>query len=166
MDDDRAMAHLDVDAIVDRLGLEPHPEGGWFRETWRGEPGPDGRAVGTAIYFLVAAGSPSRLHRVDAAEQFHWYAGDPVEQLVITADGSASVCRIGPDLGAGEEPQALVPPHAWQGLHVPEPGRWALLGCTVSPGFEFDGFELAAPEQVADLVAGHPEHHGLLQLLA
>jgi predicted cupin superfamily sugar epimerase len=156
----------DVAAIVARLQLEPHPEGGWYRETWRGEAGADGRAVGTAIYFLVAAGAPSRLHRIDAAEVFHWYAGKAVEQLVIAADGTAIVRRLGPDLAAGQEPQALVPPHAWQGLHVPAPGRWALLGCTVSPGFGFDGFELAAPEQVGALVAAHPAHRGLLELLA
>jgi predicted cupin superfamily sugar epimerase len=156
----------EVEGIVARLGLAPHPEGGWYRETWRGEPGPDGRAVGTAIYFLVAAGSPSRLHRIDAAEQFHWYAGDPVEQLVVTAEGTAGVRRIGPDLDRGEEPQALVPPHAWQGLHVPPPGRWALLGCTVAPGFEFAGFELATADGVAALAADHPDHGELLDLLA
>ena len=156
----------DVHAIVARLQLAPHPEGGWYRETWRGEPGADGRAVGTAIYFLVAAGSPSRLHRIDAAEQFHWYAGDPVEQLVIDVDGTAAVRRIGPGLAAGEEPQALVPPHAWQGLHVPAHGEWALLGCTVAPGFEFEGFELVTPDQVAELVAAHTGHRALVELLA
>ena len=124
---------MDFERLVALLELSPHPEGGWFRETWRGPPGSDGRSVGTAIYFAVTAGSPSRLHRVDAAEQFHWYLGDPVEQLVIEADGRAAVRRLGPDLRAGERPQSLVPPDAWQGLHVPAPGAWALLGCTVSP---------------------------------
>jgi predicted cupin superfamily sugar epimerase len=154
-----------IDDVVARLGLEPHPEGGWYRETWRGEPGPDGRAVGTAIYFAVTTDSPSRLHRIDAAEVFHWYAGDPVEQLVVGADGAAVVRRLGPDAVAGDEPQALVPPHAWQGLHVPAPGAWALLGCTVAPGFEFAGFELATAEQAAALAAAHPDHAALVARL-
>lgn len=154
-----------IDALVERLGLEPHPEGGWYRETWRGAPGADGRSVGTAIYFAVTAASPSRLHRVDAAELFHWYAGDPVEQLVVE-DGVASLRRLGPDLAAGDRPQALVPPQAWQGLHVPAPGAWALLGCTVSPGFEFDGFELADAAAGEALAAAHPEHAGLVARLS
>jgi predicted cupin superfamily sugar epimerase len=162
------MALRDFDEVVGLLGLEPHPEGGFYRETWRGAPGPDGRAVGTAIYFAVTSASPSRLHRVDAAELFHWYAGDTVEQLVIddAGRGSASVQRIGPDLTRGERPQALVPPHSWQGLHVPAPGSWALLGCTVAPGFEFDGFELADAAQLHDLAGAHPEHADLLALLS
>ncbi|MDQ2648504.1 MAG: cupin domain-containing protein [Actinomycetota bacterium] len=151
-------------AIIDGLGLEPHPEGGWFRETWRGEPGADGRSVGTSIYFAVSSESPSRLHRVDAVELFHWYAGDEVEQLVIDGSGRAEVRRIGPDLRVGG-PQAVVPAEAWQGLHVPAPGRWALLGCTVSPGFEFEGFELATGPQVDELLAGHPAHRDLIDLL-
>ncbi len=158
------MADADIEALIAWLRLEPHPEGGWFRETWRGAPGPDGRSVGTAIYFLATSGSPSRLHRVDAAEVFHWYAGDPVEQLVVSGD--AQVRWIGPHLELGEEPQALVPPDAWQGLHVPAPGRWALLGCTVSPGFELEGFSLAAPGDVTDLVRAHPDHAELFDLLA
>lgn len=157
MDDDLA-------PIVERLGLEPHPEGGWFRETWRGQPGPGGRSVGTAIYFAVSSGSPSRLHRVDAVELFHWYAGDEVEQLVVDPAGRAEVRRIGPDLGSAE-PQAVVPEGAWQGLHVPAPGRWALLGCTVAPGFEFTGFELATEAQVDGLVAAHPDLRDLIDRL-
>ena len=154
-----------IGELVELLGLEPHPEGGWYRETWRGASGADGRSVGTCIYFAVTSASPSRLHRVDAAEQFHWYAGAPVEQLVVH-DGVATVQRIGPDLAAGERPQALVPPGAWQGLHVPEPDAWALLGCTVSPGFEYDGFELADPGAADALAAEHPEHAALVARLS
>ncbi len=156
---------MELNRLVAILELEPHPEGGWFRETWRGEPGPDGRSVGTAIYFAVAAASPSRLHRVDAAELFHWYAGDPVEQLVIDPAGRPSVRRIGPGLEAGERPQSLVPPDAWQGLHVPAPGSWALLGCTVSPGFEFAGFELASTRDADQLATAHPDHGALIDRL-
>jgi len=154
-----------IEELVERLELAPHPEGGWYRETWRGEPGPDGRAVGTAIYFAVSSSSPSRLHRVDAVEAFHWYAGDAVEQLVVESTGAADVRAIGPDVTNGERPQAIVPAGAWQGLHVPAAGGWALLGCTVAPGFEFDGFELAGPEVVAAMRSAHPERAALIDLL-
>jgi predicted cupin superfamily sugar epimerase len=151
-----------LEELIDGLHLEPHPEGGWFRETWRGPAGPDGRSVGTAIYFAVAWDAPSRLHRVDAVELFHWYAGYEVEQLVVDADGTASVRRIGPDLVGGAEPQSVVPAGAWQGLHVPEQDGWALLGCTVSPGFEFTGFELAPTDLIDALAATHPDLGELL----
>jgi predicted cupin superfamily sugar epimerase len=154
-----------LDEAIERLELEPHPEGGWFRETWRGEPGPDGRSVGTAIYFAVSAASPSHLHRVDAVELFHWYAGASVEQLVVTPEGTATVRRIGPDLAAGERPQAIVPTGAWQGLEVADSAGWALVGCTVSPGFEFDGFELASADTVASLLAAHPGHADRIERL-
>jgi predicted cupin superfamily sugar epimerase len=154
-----------LEELIDQLRLEPHPEGGWFRETWRGVAPPGGRSVGTAIYFAVAWDAPSRLHRVDAAELFHWYGGYEAEQLVI--DGAvATVRRIGPDVAGGAEPQAIVPAGAWQGLRVPETDGWALLGCTVAPGFEFDGFELATEQQVEDLAAAHPEHRPLIDALS
>ena len=156
---------MDVDDVVARLELEPHPEGGWFRETWRGEPGPDGRSVGTAIYFAVSADSPSRLHRIDAVEVFHWYAGDPVEQLVVDVGGAAEVRVLGPDVTAGQHPQATIPIGAWQGLHVPAPGAWALLGCTVAPGFEFAGFELADAAAADALAAAHPAQATLIDRL-
>jgi hypothetical protein len=155
----------DLAGVVAELGLEPHPEGGWFRETWRGAAGPDGRSVGTSIYFAVSTASPSRLHRIDAVEVFHWYAGDPVEQLVVAPDGATSVVVYGPDVIAGERPQGIVPRGAWQGLHVPAPGAWALLGCTVAPGFEFAGFELIDAATAAALAAAHPEHVDLIDRL-
>lgn len=154
-----------LQAIIDELELEPHPEGGWFRQTWRGEPGPGGRPVGTAIYYAVSSDSPSRLHRVDAVEVFHWYAGDEVEQLVVDPAGQAELRRIGPDL-ASASPQAIVPVGAWQGLHVPAPGAWALLGCTVAPGFEYEGFELASDARVDELRLAHPEHRELIDRLS
>lgn len=154
-----------LDEALEQLGLEPHPEGGWFRETWRGEPGPDGRSVGTAIYFVVSSESPSHLHRVDAVELFHWYAGSAVEQLVLTRDGTATVQRIGPDLAAGDRPQAIVAAGAWQGLEVVAPDAWTLLGCTVSPGFEFGGFELASGGVVASLLEAHPDHADRIERL-
>lgn len=155
-----------VAELVERLGLAPHPEGGWFVETWRGPAGPGGRSVGTAIYFLVADGAPSRLHAVDATEVIHWYAGDPVEQLVVDpVGGTAQRHHLGPQVVDGQRPQAVVPPGRWQGLHVPRPGGWCLLGCTVSPGFDFAGFRLADAGDLAALEVAHPDHVDLLRLL-
>ncbi|HEX2024327.1 MAG TPA: cupin domain-containing protein [Acidimicrobiales bacterium] len=123
------------------LGLEAHPEGGWYRETWRHVPEAGGRGAGTAIYYLLKAGEQSRWHRVDATEVWHFYAGDPLE-LSLSPDGS-SVERgvLGPRLVAGQRPQAIVPPGVWQSARPL--GAWVLVGCTVSPAFEFAGFELA-----------------------
>lgn len=136
---------VDAAEIIDLLGLVPHPEGGWYRETWRAAPAggdPDGRSAGTAIYFLLVAGELSHWHRVDAAETWHFYAGAPLE-LWISADGAARELHlVGIDLLAGERPQVVVPPGAWQSAS--SRGDYTLVGCTVVPGFTFDGFELAA----------------------
>ena len=133
---------MTVDALIRELGLLPHPEGGHFAETWRGPDGPDGRAVGTAIYFLLAEGERSHWHRVDATEIWHFHAGDPL-MLRIAADGVPAEHLLGPDVAAGEEPQVTVPAHAWQSAETT--GDWTLMSCTVSPGFEFNRFELAPP---------------------
>jgi hypothetical protein len=118
----------------------PHPEGGHFRETWRDEPGPTGpRGHGTAIYFLLQEGERSHWHRVDATEIWHYYAGDPLELCVEGAEPAL----LGPDIGAGQRPQLTVPAGAWQSARTT--GAYTLLGCTVSPAFDFDGFELAPP---------------------
>jgi hypothetical protein len=130
--------------VVARLGLQPHPEGGWYAETWRHEPGAGGgRASGTAIYYLLEAGQRSHWHRVDATEIWHFYAGDPLRLRIHAGDGPTRDVLLGTDLAAGQLPQAIVPEAAWQSA---EPtGAWTLVGCTVSPGFSFDGFELAPP---------------------
>ncbi|MEM9048299.1 MAG: cupin domain-containing protein [Pseudomonadota bacterium] len=128
--------------IIDRLGLAPHPEGGWFRETWRGGTGLGDRAAGTAILFLLEAEQRSHWHRVDAAEIWHFYAGHPLA-LSIHTGGRTETWRLGRDLAAGEQPQIIVPANAWQAA-VPQ-GGWSLMGCTVSPAFEFSGFVLARP---------------------
>jgi predicted cupin superfamily sugar epimerase len=134
--------------IIRLLGLEPHPEGGHFRETFRDRADSTGRAASTAIYFLLARGERSHWHRVDAAEAWHHYAGAPL-MLEISKDGDgggdAAVerIRLGADLMAGERPQAVVPAYAWQA--ATSLGDWTLVGCTVAPGFVFSGFELAAP---------------------
>ncbi len=126
--------------IIRLLGLDPHPEGGHFRETFRDVRKVDGRPVSTAIYFLLARGERSDWHRVDAAEVWHYYSGAPLV-LEIAATDQIERLRLGPDLAAGERPQASVPAHVWQAAQ--STGDWTLVGCTVAPGFEFAGFELA-----------------------
>ena len=127
-----------AEAIIAALQLTPHPEGGWYRETYRSEAPPGIRAAITAIYYLLRAGERSHWHRVDAAEIWHWYAGDALE-LKVDRD----TLRLGNDLNAGERPQAVVPRFTWQAAR--SLGAWTLVGCTVSPAFEFAGFELAPP---------------------
>jgi predicted cupin superfamily sugar epimerase len=129
--------------IVRLLELAPHPEGGHFRETFRDARRLEGdRAASTAIYFLLARGERSHWHRIDAAEAWHFYAGAPL-RLEIAAREGAEVLAItlGPDLAAGERPQAIVPARAWQAAE--SLGDWTLVGCTVAPGFAFESFELA-----------------------
>ena len=135
----------DVQSIIEALGLEPHPEGGLYVETWRTSTADGHRPAGTAIYYLLQAGERSHWHRVDADEIWHYYAGDPlVLSIAASGDGEAERHLLGPDLAAGQRPQIVVPAHAWQSA---EPtGAWTLVGCTVSPGFRFEGFELAGPD--------------------
>jgi predicted cupin superfamily sugar epimerase len=132
---------MTADDIIRQLGLQPHPEGGYFRETFRDAPAAGAaRAASTAIYFLLRAGEVSRWHRVDAAEVWHFYAGAPLK-LGICENKRLSMIRLGSNLTAGERPQALVPTGAWQ--QAESLGAWTLVGCTVAPGFEFSGFEMA-----------------------
>ena len=135
-----ATEHLTADEIIAHLKLGPHPEGGYFRETFRDARVVDGRAVSTAIYFLLARGERSHWHRVDAVEVWHYYAGHALT-LQIADEGGQRIIRLGPDLAAGEVPQAIVPMQAWQAAE--STGDWTLAGCTVAPGFDFAGFELA-----------------------
>ena len=131
---------MTADEIIAHLELQPHPEGGWFRQTWEADDGP--RASGTCIYFLLQAGEVSHWHRVDAAEIWHFYAGAPlILKLSESAEGPVERHVLGRDLGKGEVPQIMVPKNWWQAA---EPiGDYTLVGCTVSPGFQFEGFELA-----------------------
>jgi len=130
--------------IIARLELRPHPEGGHYRETFRdSRTEANGRACSSAIYFLLARGERSHWHRIDAVEVWHFYAGSALT-LQIAHDGCPThLVRLGPDLAAGERPQAIVPAQAWQAAETS--GDWTLVGCTVSPGFEFAAFELAEP---------------------
>ncbi|HZP79939.1 MAG TPA: cupin domain-containing protein [Pseudolabrys sp.] len=128
--------------VIRLLDLKPHPEGGHFRETFRDPRNVGGRAASTAIYFLLKRGERSHWHRVDAAEVWHFHAGSALT-LSIADDTRARTITLGPDIAAGEQPQAVVPTGAWQAAE--SRGDWTLVGCTVAPGFDFKGFELAPP---------------------
>jgi hypothetical protein len=134
---------LSAAEMIARLDLKPHPEGGHYRETFRDSScDAGGRSASTAIYFLLARGERSHWHRIDAVEIWHYYAGSALTLQIADGDGSRSI-RLGPDLAAGEAPQAIAPARAWQAAE--SCGDWTLVGCTVAPGFEFAQFELAPP---------------------
>jgi uncharacterized protein len=129
--------------IITALGMAPHPEGGWYVQTFRDAP-QGGRGYSTAIYYLLEAGQRSHWHRViDAAEVWHFYDGAPLE-LRLSPDGRACATQIlGLDLAGGQRPQVIVPANHWQAAR--SLGAWTLVGCTVAPGFEFASFEMAPP---------------------
>jgi len=127
--------------MIAQLDLKPHPEGGHYRETFRdSNVDANGRSRSTAIYFLLGRGERSHWHRIDAVEIWHHHAGDALTLQIADDDGIRNI-RLGPDIAAGEIPQAIVPAHAWQAAE--SAGDWTLVGCTVAPGFEFAKFELA-----------------------
>lgn len=135
---------MDVQRIIERLGLEPHPEGGRFVETWRAQERVGDRSAATAIYYLLTAGEESSWHRVDGEEVWHFYLGDPLEHEIVTEIGGVESLVLGSALDAGQHLQRLVPAGAWQRAETI--GAWSLVGCTMAPGFEAGGFELA-PER-------------------
>ncbi len=129
--------------IIRMLDLSPHPEGGWYRETWRAETGEGGRVAATTIWFLLEAGQASHWHRVDATEIWCWHAGASLRLLSAPRDeGPVEEVRLGGDVLAGQIPQYRIEPHHWQAAEADL--GWALVSCIVVPGFEFSGFELAA----------------------
>lgn len=130
--------------LIDGLNLSPHPEGGWYRETWRADTTKGQRATGTAIYYLLEAGDFSHWHRVDATEIWHWYAGAPLVLTLSENGHDAEAQMLGPEFAAGQNPQVIVPPGWWQ--TATSMGSFTLVGCTVSPGFEFSNFEMAPPD--------------------
>ena len=133
---------MTANEIIAKLGLTPHPEGGHYRQTWIAEG--EGRAAGTCIYFLLKGGERSHWHRVDAAEIWHFYSGAPLIVSIAETDlGPKQDHLLGPDLANGQSPQVIVPAHHWQASETT--GDYTLVGCTVSPGFMFETFELAAP---------------------
>lgn len=135
---------MDAAEIIQALDLAPHPEGGWYRQTFRDADG-GARGHSTAIYYLLQRGERSHWHRVrDAAEVWHFYAGAPLTLRMAAEGGSVSVVVLGTELAKGERPQAIVPADLWQSAE--SRGAWTLVGCTVAPGFDFAGFEMAPPD--------------------
>lgn len=162
----RATLAPEASRLVELLGLAPHPEGGWFRETWRSPlalgalPHGAPRSASTAIYFLLPAGTFSALHRVASDEAWHHYDGDPVELHVLEGRVHQTFV-LGRDLAAGQRPQHVVPAGAWQAA-VPLGTRWALCGCTVAPGFDFADFEMPSREEMLRLL---PDHAAVVERL-
>jgi uncharacterized protein len=164
---------LTADELKARLNLAPHPrEGGYFVQTWKSEelipksaldPRYSGaRAAGTAIYYLLEPGTFSEMHRLASDEVFHFYLGDPVEMLQLWPDGSSRTVILGQDLAAGMTPQMVVPKYVWQGSRLVPGGSFALLGCSVSPGFDYADYEAASCQELA---RGWPSQRELIRLL-
>jgi uncharacterized protein len=130
-------------ALIEALNLAPHPEGGWYRETWRAAARQGERAAGTAIYFLLEAHQHSHWHQVDADEHWFWHGGSPLLLSIAAESGAAEKVTLGIDIMSGQQPQALVPAGYCQAAKPL--GGWVLVSCTVIPGFEFSGFRLAPP---------------------
>lgn len=151
--------------ICAHLGLDPHPEeGGFFRETYRSSaeiPGTD-RSLCTAIYYFLTAETFSAMHRLPGEEIFHFYMGDPVEMLQLRADGTERVVKLGNKLSEGMEPQVVVPGGTWQGSRVIPGGRYALLGATMAPGFDYADYEAGKRQS---LLRDHPDQAELIGAL-
>tara|TARA_B100000579_G_C22649192_1_gene765324 strand:- start:104 stop:532 length:429 start_codon:yes stop_codon:yes gene_type:complete len=133
-----------AEEVIDKLQLKPHPEGGFFRETWRHETSGGERGAGTAIYYLLRAHERSHWHRVDAAEIWHFYAGGPLEVSISQTGIESETWTLHSTLGPKSGPQLIIPAAAWQAARALD--TWALVGCTVSPAFEFSRFEMAPPD--------------------
>ena len=131
---------MTADEIIAALDLKPHPEGGFYRETFRDYAGPEGRARSTAIYYLLRAGEVAHWHRIGSAEIWHWYAGDALE-LSLVGSGTISRTLLGPKVSEGQRPQIIVQARGWQ--RAKSTGSYTLCGCTVAPGFEFSDLEIA-----------------------
>ncbi len=145
---------LTPDDLIAHYGLEPIPrEGGLFRETWAGPARADGRPEGTAIVVLLTADDYSALHRLPTDEIWHFYLGDPLDLLLLAPDGTTRTSVLGPDLLGGQHLQLTVPAGTWMGARVTPPGAWTLFGCTMAPGFTFEGYEHG---NAAHLTARYP----------
>jgi len=149
-----------AEEVIRLLKLEPHTgEGGYFRRTYESKEKAGNRFCGTAIYYLVTPNDFSAIHRLPQEELFHFYLGDAVEMVQINPDGNAHLLSIGTDLLNGERPQVLVPANVWQGTRLKAGGAWALLGCTVVPGFEYSSYEIGQRENLFSLF---PKHRDLI----
>jgi uncharacterized protein len=165
-------SRMTAENIKEILNLVPHPEGGSFIQTYKaaervptqelgnGYDGP--RAASTAIYYLLEPNTFSEMHRLRSDEVFHFYLGDPVEMLQLWPDGSTRLVQLGPDLAADQRPQVVVPKGMWQGSRLIAGGRFALLGCTVAPGFEFADYESGTRQT---LISQYPNQQELITQL-
>ena len=159
---------MDAEALIKTLQLSPLPEeGGFYRETFRDptnitslEDREGARPYSTCIYYLITPEEFSGLHKVKSAEIFHFYLGDPVEMVQINESGQLTKIILGPDLLHSQQPQAVVPANTWQGTRLLGAGKWALLGCTVAPGFDFSDFSGAT---AATLSQKFPQHSRMIQ---
>lgn len=146
---------LTAEELIRTLELKPHPEGGYYRETYRGPsliPGhAPSRHYSTAIYYLLVAGARSRMHRLASDEMFHFYLGDPVTWVLLEKDGNWRKVVLGPNLAAGQSVQLLIPAGTWFGGYLDAGGKFALMGTTVAPGFEFEDFHLGTREELSRL---------------
>jgi predicted cupin superfamily sugar epimerase len=139
---------MTADELIQRFDLAPHPEGGWYRETWRSTAEPGMRAAATAVYYLIQPGQRSHWNRVDADEMWLWHSGDPLDLSISgTDEGPSTTIRLGGRMERGEEPQVIVAKGHWQSAAPVEGGEagYTLLSCIVAPAFEFEGYELARP---------------------
>ncbi len=164
---------LSAEDVIRALGLVPHPtEGGWYVETYRCPEEVNStdlpsryrgnRSFSTAIYYLLTSETVSRLHRLASDEVFHFYLGDPVVMVHLLPDGTSRMIILGHDIAAGQRPQVIVPRGTWQGAHLQEGGKWALLGCTVSPGFDYRDYEEGSRDA---LVAMYPDQRETIDRL-
>jgi predicted cupin superfamily sugar epimerase len=161
------MKTLDANDLIERLELEPHPEGGYFRETYRSREGVAAGSLperfsgrrdhSTAIYYLLTEGDISVLHRIRSDEVFHFYMGSPVRLFMLSPDGESESTVLGTELYDGHRPQAVVPFGHWQGLSLVPGGSFSLLGATVAPGFDFADFEIGSREALVGEFPGFEE---------
>ncbi len=153
---------LDAEYIIKKLGLKPHPEGGYYREIYRSEEKINSQTLpkryggvrnfSTSIYFLLKEGEYSRLHRLKSDEIYHFYLGSSVEIILIYPNGKIKTRILGNNLEKGESPQIIVPKNVWQGLRLAGNGRFALMGTTVSPGFDYNDFELGDEKKLQKII--------------
>jgi predicted cupin superfamily sugar epimerase len=163
---------MEVEEIIRLLNLNKHPEGGYYRETYRSDVSvaaaalPSGysgdRSISTCIYYLLTPDTFSCLHKVSSDEIFHFYLGDPIEMLQLLPDGTSATFKIGQNLAAGETPQLLIKRGVWQGSRLLAGGSFGLIGATVAPGFDFADYEEGAR---AELIRQYPDRQALITAL-
>lgn len=156
-----------VDYWVEKLEMQAHPEGGYFKETYRSTEmvinrNGQKRSASTGIYFLITSENFSAFHKIESDEMWHYYAGSPLSVYMIDDSGKLDILKVGPNIEKGEQLQAVVPAGCWFASRVDESNTYSLVGCTVAPGFDFEDFVLAKREE---LIAQHPEHQEIITSL-